>query len=66
MESTHGFLFLLAAYTSSSLLFAITYCSINPGKYFESPFKSLFIDNAARYLFSFLMSWTLAYALIKS
>ncbi|ODV72290.1 Emc6p CYBJADRAFT_168606 [Cyberlindnera jadinii NRRL Y-1542] len=66
LESLNGFLFLFISFALVSSLFTISHCQLQPSRYFESPLKSLYVDDLARYLTAFLMSWTLAYALVQS
>lgn len=65
IESFQGFLVFLASFIIIGLLYIAWVCQFQPGNYYVSPIKSIFLDLFVRELSGFVMCWTFSYALVN-
>ncbi|CDO94934.1 unnamed protein product [Kluyveromyces dobzhanskii CBS 2104] len=65
LQSFAGFGMFFAVYTFVNLLFISWLCQFRPGLYFSDPIHTIWVKNLFRELAGFIMTWTLAFTLVR-
>ncbi|QEU62478.1 Emc6 [Kluyveromyces lactis] len=65
LQSFAGFGMFFAVYTLVNLIFIAWFCKLKPSLYFTNPVHKIWVKNLFRELAGFVMTWTLAFTLVR-